>query len=87
MSIVEQETSGGWIIRGKTGSAYPRKADRSFDRARGWGWYVGWARRDGRTLVFARLDQDETRQSVSGGLRARDALLKEWEAIAGDLQR
>lgn len=87
MSIVEQETSGGWIIRGKTGSAYPRKADRSFDRARGWGWYVGWARRDGRTLVFARLDQDETRQSVPGGLRARDALLKEWEAIAGDLQR
>jgi len=74
LAIVEHQTAGDWTIRGKTGSAYPRRADRSFDRARGWGRYVGWARHDGRTLVFARLDQDETRQSVSGGLRARDAL-------------
>jgi len=87
IAIVESQTAGGWTVSGKTGTAYPRKADGSFDRARAWGWYVGWARRDGRTLVFARLDQDETQQSVSGGLRARDALLGEWEAIAGSLPR
>jgi len=87
LAIVEHQTAGDWTIRGKTGSAYPRRADRSFDRARGWGRYVGWARHDGRTLVFARLDQDETRQSVSGGLRARDALLEEWEALTGSLAR
>lgn len=84
-SIVESQTAAGWTLSGKTGSAYPRKADGSFDRARAWGWYVGWARRGGRTLVFARLDQDETRQSVSGGLRARDALLAEWDALTGSI--
>lgn len=85
MAIVESQAAGNWTISGKTGTAYPRKADGSFDRAHAWGWYVGWASRDGQTLVFARLDQDETRQSVSGGLRARDALLKEWEALADSL--
>ena len=87
MAIVEHQSAGDWTIWGKTGSAYPRTADGSLDRARGWGWYVGGARRDGETLVFARLDQDETRQSVSGGLRARDALLAEWEVLAGSLAR
>ncbi|MDP2119757.1 MAG: class D beta-lactamase [Hoeflea sp.] len=85
IAITESQAIAGWTISGKTGSAYPRKADRSFDRARAWGWYVGWAERDDRTLIFARLDQDETRQKVSSGLRARDALLAEWEAIVGVL--
>ncbi|PWW01857.1 beta-lactamase class D [Hoeflea marina] len=84
-AIVETRTVGAWTIWGKTGSAYPRLADGSFDRARAWGWYVGWARRDGRTLVFARLDRDESRQPVSSGLRARDALLAGWEELAGSL--
>jgi beta-lactamase class D len=78
------ETAGsveGWTIRGKTGSAYPRNADRSFDYARGWGWYVGWADKDGQRLVFARLVQDEARHAISGGLRARDAVLAEWPDI------
>lgn len=70
-----------WQIRGKTGSAYPRNADRSFDYASGWGWYVGWAEQGGKRLVFAILAQDEERHEVSGGLRARDALLAEWPDI------
>jgi beta-lactamase class D len=83
MAIVESwTTEGGWVVSGKTGSAYPRLADGTFDRSRGWGWFVGWARHAGRTLVFARLNQDEQRHSVSGGLRARDELLGEWDALA-----
>jgi beta-lactamase class D len=75
-TIVEQRTlAGAWTIHGKTGSAYPRRADGSFDRARGWGWYVGWAERNGRSVVFARLDQDESVRKGSPGLRARDALI------------
>lgn len=84
MTIAIVETapaSGGWVISGKTGAAYPRLADGSFDRAKGWGWFVGWATKGGRTLVFARLDQDETRQSVSVGIRAKDALLQEWQGL------
>lgn len=82
LAIVESwQTDGGWTVSGKTGSAYPRRADGSFDRAAGWGWFTGWAQHEGRTLVFARLDQDEERHSVSGGLRARDALLAEWDTL------
>ncbi len=78
------ETAGtvdGWQIRGKTGSAYPRRADYSFDYARGWGWYVGWAEKHGRQLVFVRLNQDEQRHERSGGLRARDAVLDQWPTL------
>ncbi|SFZ85900.1 beta-lactamase class D [Devosia enhydra] len=80
-SIVETNAAGGWTLHGKTGSAYPRRADGSLDRARGWGWYVGWAERDGQLLTFARLAQDERRESVSGGLRARESLIVDWVGL------
>ncbi len=82
LSIIESPGhADGWQIWGKTGSAYPRRADYSFDYARGWGWYVGWAEKAGRRVVFVRLHQDEQRQEVSGGLRARDAIVAEWPAL------
>ena len=82
MALVEEAgTVDGWRIFGKTGSAYPRNRDESFDRARGWGWFVGWAEKGGQTLVFARLAQDEERHPVSGGLRARDALVRDWAGL------
>lgn len=86
MEIVQQGgSSSGWTLQGKTGSAYPRKADGNFDRARGWGWYVGWAEKGGRRLIFVRLAQDEQRHSVSGGLRARDKLVADWAGLVGGL--
>lgn len=75
------ETPDGWTVAGKTGSAFPRLADGTLDRARGWGWFVGWAERDGRTLVFARLNQDERRHDTGGGIRARDEVLGEWDQL------
>lgn len=77
--------SDGWRFRGKTGSAFPRMADGNFDRARGWGWYVGWAEKGGRKLVFVRLTQDEQRHQVSGGLRARDKLVADWAGMVAGL--
>lgn len=82
MAIMESAPAGGgWDISGKTGTAYPRRADRSFDRAKSWGWFAGWATKEGRTLVFARLEQDEKRESVSAGIRAKKALLHEWQEL------
>ncbi|MDR7125685.1 beta-lactamase class D [Pseudorhodobacter sp. 4114] len=84
-SIVETRQVGDWVMHGKTGSAYPRRADRSFDYARGWGWYVGWAQRGNTTLIFVRLRQAIERSATSGGVLARDALLADWPAlVAGD---
>ena len=83
MEITEgRDIADGWQAQGKTGMAYPRKADGSFDYARPWGWYVGWARRDDRTIVFARLIQDEKKQEPRTSLRARDSILEELPGIA-----
>lgn len=86
--IVETtELADGWRVHGKTGTAYPRLPDRSFDRARAHGWFVGWAVRGDETLVFARLNQDETRESGPAGIRARDAFLDEWPSLAAAIMR
>lgn len=83
IAIVEnRDLPGGWRVSGKTGGAYPRNADGSFARNRGWGWYVGWARRGDTALVFARLAQDERRHRGSPGHRARDAFLADWRRLA-----
>lgn len=88
ISLVQSAgTVSGWTIFGKTGSAYPRHADGSFDRAHGWGWYVGWAEKDGERLVFVRLDQDTERHERSGGLRVRDLLVEAWPGMMQAIRR
>lgn len=77
----------GWTLRGKTGSAYPRNADMSFDYNRGWGWFVGWAERGQQRYVFVRLDQDQTRTPGSAGIRARDAIIAQWPSLIADISR
>jgi beta-lactamase class D len=79
-SMLVQATSlpNDWTVYGKTGAAFPRKADGNFDRDRGWGWFVGWATNGMRTVVFTRLDQDVGRTSTSASLRARDAFIKQF---------
>lgn len=85
MQVVEASSlSDGTRVQGKTGMAYPRKADGSFDEARAYGWFVGWAVQEGRTRVFARLIQDDRKEAGTAGNRAREALLQElpaWLAI------
>jgi beta-lactamase class D len=79
LAIMQQRTTpDGWQMLGKTGSAFPRKANGAWDRAHGWGWYVGLAKRDGHTLAFVRLTQDDGRETRSAGLRTRDGLLRDW---------
>jgi beta-lactamase class D len=70
---------GGWEVHGKTGS--------SGSSAGGWGWFVGWTSKGGRTFTFARLIQDDDSQpkAVGAGLRARDAFVKELPALMDEL--
>ncbi|MGJ0223624.1 penicillin-binding transpeptidase domain-containing protein, partial [Streptococcus pyogenes] len=53
-ALLEQHVSGGWTIRGKTGTSLPRDGSGRPDVSRGLGWYVGWAEKEGRVLAFAR---------------------------------
>jgi beta-lactamase class D len=71
----------GWEAHGKTGTAIPRNADGTEDEARGYGWYVGWLTNADRTLLFARLDQDEEKADEPAGVRARRSFLKEWPSL------
>lgn len=80
--LLEQNTVDGWVLRGKTGAAFPRRTDRSFDYGHGWGWYVGWAERGDDTLVFVTLTQAEQRARQSQGIRTRDAFFEQWPALS-----
>ncbi|MEM5501749.1 class D beta-lactamase [Ahrensia kielensis] len=81
-SIVQiDQAQSGWTVHGKTGLAFPRNADRSFNRSRGFGWYVGWAEKDGRRVVFARLLQDEKLQKQTVSTRAKASLLNDLSAL------
>jgi beta-lactamase class D len=69
--------ANGWEVYGKTGTARARLPDGSEDEAQYIGWFVGWASKGGRTLVFARLLQHPLDARQYAGARARDALLSE----------
>ncbi|NHT78640.1 class D beta-lactamase [Rhizobiaceae bacterium CRRU44] len=87
--IVESRAVGDWTIHGKTGAAFPRNADRSFDYAHGWGWYVGWAEPNeakDKAVVFARLIRTREKTKTSPGVLTRDALMAEWPALSKTLR-
>lgn len=75
----------GWELHGKTGSGFPAKAGGGLDTRHAYGWYVGWAIKGERTLIFARLLQDEKREETRAGLRARDDLTAQLPAILDSL--
>lgn len=68
---------GGWDVNGKTGASS------------GFGWYVGWASRGQRTLVFARLIQKDATQpqDIPAGILARDAFIAAFPALVEPLGR
>lgn len=81
-AIVESHSTEGWRVFGKTGAAYPRRADRSFDYAHGWGWFLGWAEHDGgEQRIFVRLTQGQERLKGSPGRMTRDAMLGELPVL------
>lgn len=75
-----QALANGWEVLGKTGTAPALLPDGSDDATRQYGWYVGWAKKGQRTVVFARLVLDAKQASAMGGARARDAMLRELPA-------
>jgi len=70
----------GWEVHGKTGTAYPVLPDGTDDRTRAYGWFVGWATKGQRTIVFARLIQDQKEEADPAGPRVRAAFLRDLPA-------
>lgn len=80
----------GWTIHGKTGTGSPGAPithEGNYDRAHAYGWFVGWATKGTRTLVFARLTQDTQAQPTPAGMRTRDALLSELPSLGDGVTR
>ncbi|WP_170166970.1 class D beta-lactamase [Paracoccus methylarcula] len=65
----------GWHIYGKTGAGLPFSDDGELLKGQPFGWYVGWAEKDDRTVVFARLLRFSERPENTPGAIARDGLL------------
>ncbi|MBS0376917.1 MAG: class D beta-lactamase [Proteobacteria bacterium] len=69
---------GGWDVHGKSGTGFGLKLDGSGpDLTRQVGWFVGWAVRDTRTVVFAAAGIDEQPEPTRAGVRLKQAFLAE----------
>ena len=64
--------SNGWDVYGKTGTARGVLPDGGEDMTRAYGWFVGWASKGGRTVVFARmvLQPRDPEQAAGPALKA-----------------
>ncbi len=81
LSIIPVFETDGWKVHGKTGTGFEKKADGTLNRSRQQGWFVGWAEKDNRTIVFAKFAADTKNESIYAGPRTRDAFLSELPAI------
>jgi beta-lactamase class D len=74
-AILPTFQAGGWTVQGKTGTT--RLGNDADKIKRSLGWFVGWAQRDGRKIVFARLVVDTKRSDTPKGLKTRAVFLKD----------
>ena len=66
----------GWQVYGKTGTASGRWRDGAEDPARALGWFVGWATKEGRTVVFARQTLGPRDPSRAAGPLLKERFLR-----------
>jgi beta-lactamase class D len=78
------QAPGGWAVHGKTGTGTLRDEHGKVRRDRPLGWFVGWAEKGGRRLVFARSEIGSEAWDTPGGPRVRSALLADLEKMVGD---
>lgn len=75
----------GWEVHGKTGTGFPSLPNGRLDPKHAYGWYVGWATKGDRTLIFVRLVQDAKRESIRAGLRARSEFTAQLPGLLDSL--
>lgn len=73
----------GWILTGKTGSGFQLAPDGTTrNRKLHIGWFIGWAEKGERKLLFAQLlvDDPDKPNDNYGGLRSREILINDFAA-------
>lgn len=81
LAIVPQFSASGWTVHGKTGTGFEKNKDGTQNRNRQQGWFVGWAEKEGRTVLFAKFIADDKKETTYAGPRTRDAFLLELPGI------
>lgn len=69
------EHPNGWRIYGKMGAGLPFGGDGKLLKRQPFGWYVGWAEKENRTVAFARLIRFSERPDMTPGFLARKGLV------------
>ena len=72
-AVLPSFKAGDWTVQGKTGST---RLGNSKDK-RSLGWFVGWAKKGDRRIVFARLVVDTKPIDAPKGPATRAAFLKD----------
>ncbi len=76
--------AGDWTVQGKTGAGRLPDAPGANGEARPLGWFVGWAERDGRRVVFARMMVAAGPVDGPVSFIIRDGLLEDLPGLLGD---
>jgi len=69
--------AGGWRVHGKTGSIWLRDKKNEYDKKHPIGWFVGWAEKGDRRIIFARLDVGSEKSDRPKGPAVRKRFLKQ----------
>ncbi|CAN7628509.1 class D beta-lactamase [Mesorhizobium amorphae] len=77
-AIIPSFRAGDWVVQGKTGST---RLGSGGTGKRSLGWFVGWAAKDGRRIVFARLVVDDKRTDMPKGLATRAGFLNDLPGL------
>ncbi|WP_432283624.1 class D beta-lactamase [Aminobacter sp. BA135] len=73
--------AGDWKVQGKTGTGWLTNKAGTQNRTRPFGWFVGWAEKDGRKVVFARLFVNEGKSPVLMGPKVRADFLTDLPGL------
>ncbi len=75
----------GWTIHGKTGAGSVRNGQGKLDGSRPVGWFVGWAQKGDRKVVFARLLVDNKRHADKPiSFTVRDGLIADLPKLTSN---
>lgn len=80
-----EEPIDGWTVYGKTGAGLPFGEDGKRLKGQPFGWYVGWAENEARTIVFAQLLRFSERPEQRPGPLARRRMMDVLFATGGAL--
>lgn len=67
----------GWDVYAKTGTAVLEQPAGTSAPPRSYGWFVGWASKEGRTIVFTRLTLERQHPERAAGPLLKEAFLRE----------